>query len=106
MNMRPVEPLETRRLLASFTASSVAELISDINAANAAGGSNTITLTAGTLFKLNAVNNNTDSPNGLPVIAPGNDLTIVGNGSTIDRSAGASVPGFRLFEVTAGASMT
>ena len=44
IHMRPVEHLEARRLLASFTASSVTELIADINAANAAGGSNTITL--------------------------------------------------------------
>jgi len=45
--MRPIEPLETRRLLTAFTASSVAELIGDINAANAAGGENTITLAPG-----------------------------------------------------------
>src|SRR4051795_3866573 len=44
INMRNVEPLESRRLLASFTASSVTDLIADINAANAAGGTNTITL--------------------------------------------------------------
>jgi hypothetical protein len=57
MNMKQVELLESRRLLASFTASSVAELVGDINAANAAGGANTITLAAGAAFSLTAVDN-------------------------------------------------
>src|SRR4051794_5055304 len=99
MKMKSIELLEPRRLLASFTASSVAELIGDINAANAAGGANTITLAPRTPFKLSAVNNNADSPNGLPVIAAGNDLTVVGNGDTIERGTGASMPAFRLFDV-------
>jgi hypothetical protein len=106
--MRHVEPMEPRRLLAAFTASSVAELIADINAANAAGGSNTITLTAGSTFKLNAVDNTTwtDGPNGLPVIAAGNDLTIVGNGDAIQRSTATGTPAFRLFDVSAGGSLS
>ena len=95
--MRQVEQLETRRLLASFTASSVAELVGDINAANAAGGSNTITLAAGTTFKLSSAE--------LPILA-GDELTILGNGDTIERSTAASTPAFRLFGVAAGASLT
>src|SRR5205823_11740522 len=85
-HMQLIEQLESRRLLAGFAVSSVAELVSDIDAANAVGGANTITLTAGTAFNLNAVNNNADGPTGLPVIAVGNDLTIVGNGDTVQRS--------------------
>lgn len=103
--MRPVEQLESRRLFASFTASSVAELIGDINAANAAGGANTITLAAGALFKLGAVDNNTDGPTGLPVIAPGDDLTIVGNGDAIQRSTAKGTPEFRILDVAAGGSL-
>jgi hypothetical protein len=103
--MQQIEQLETRRLLASFTASTVAELIADINATNAAGGANSITLAPGTTFKLTAVYNNTSDPNGLPVIAAGNELTIVGNGDTIQRSTAKGTPAFRLFEVARGGSL-
>ena len=103
--MRPVESLEIRRLLASFTAASVADLVADINASNAAGGSNTITLTPGAAFQLSAVDNATDGPTGLPVIAAGNDLAIVGNGATVARSAAKGTLAFRLFDVAAGASL-
>jgi len=104
--MRNVEQLETRRLFASFTAASVADLIADINAANAAGGSNTITLKAGTTFSLNAVDNSTDGPTGLPVVAAGDNLSIIGNGDSIQRSTAKGVPAFRLFDVVSGASLT
>src|SRR6476620_2607096 len=75
-----LKPLEDRTVLSGYTASSVAELIADINAANAAGGSNTITLAPGKTFTLTAVDNITDGATGLPAIASGDDLTIVGNG--------------------------
>src|SRR5689334_12595175 len=103
MTMRFVEALETRSLLSSYAAGSVADLIADMNAANTAGGSNTITLRAGTTLKLSAVDNNVDGANGLPAIASGNDLTIVGNGGMIQRRATAA---FRLFDVAAGASLS
>src|SRR6516164_7391948 len=41
-----LEQLEDRTLLSSYSAATVSDLIADINAANSAGGSNTITLTA------------------------------------------------------------
>jgi len=102
--MRTLEQLEPRRLLASFTASSVTELIADINAANGAGGANTITLAPGAAFNLSAADNATDAT-GLPVVAAGNDLTILGNGDTIQRSTARGTPEFRLFHVAAGASL-
>ena len=104
--MQLIEQLETRRLLASFTAASVADLISDIGAANAAGGSNTITLAAGSTFKLNAVADNNFGATGLPMIVAGNDLTIFGNGDNILRSSTRGTPAFRLFEVDAGGALT
>jgi len=101
-----IELLETRRLLASFTASSVGDLVADINAANAAGGANTIALTPGTTFTLSAVNNETYGATGLPIIVAGNDLTIVGNGDTIQRSPVSGTPAFRLFNLLSFATLT
>jgi hypothetical protein len=97
-----VELLEDRTVLNSYTAGTVADLIADINAANAAGGSNTITLAAAKTFTLTAVNNTEHGPTGLPVIR--DNLTIIGNGDTIARKASAH--GFRLLDVAVGASLT
>jgi hypothetical protein len=102
-----LEQLEGRLTPANFTAGSVAELIADIHAASEAGGSNTITLTAPTTapYVLTAVNNSTNGANGLPVITKGN-LTIVGNGDTIERSTASGTPDFRLMDVASGGSLT
>ncbi len=101
-----LEQLEGRALPAAFTAASVSDLIADINAANAAGGSNTITLAAGSTFTLTAANNATDGPTGLPVIAANDNLIFRGNGDTVSRSSNAGTPAFRLLDVAAGASLT
>ena len=103
-----MEPLEARALLASYTAAGVSDLIADITAANTNGGANTITLTAATTapYVLTAVNNTTDGATGLPVIAANDNLTIVGNGDTIERSTVSGTAAFRLFDVAAGASLT
>jgi hypothetical protein len=103
-----LEHLEDRALLASYTALTVSALIADINAANTAGGSNTITLTAPTTspYVLTAVNNTTSGANGLPVIAANDSLTIAGSGDTIERSTASGTPSFRLLDVAAGASLT
>src|SRR5262245_33623397 len=105
-----VEALEDRTLLSYYTAATVSELIADINAANKAGGSHTITLTAPvtTPYVLTAVNNTTNGANGLPVIGSGKgvSLTIAGNGDTIERGTAAGTPAFRLFDVAAGSSLT
>jgi len=90
----------------NWTAKNTSELIAAVNAANAVGGVNTITLAPGKTFTLTAVNNTTDGPNGLPVIAANNNLTIRGSGDTIARSAAPNTPAFRLFDVATGAALT
>ena len=94
-------------LPSSYAAASVSDLIADINAANAAGGVNTIALTAPTTspYALTATNN-TNGATGLPVVAANDNLTIVGNGDAIERSTVSGTPYFRLFDVAAGASLT
>jgi hypothetical protein len=88
----------------------VKELITDLNSANSAGGTNTLNLYAGGVYDLTAVNNSTNGANGLPVISGGgkktvaDNLTIIGNGDIIQRDT--SAPAFRLFDVAQGASLT
>jgi hypothetical protein len=103
-----LEHLEGRALLSAYAAANVTALIADISAANTAGGSNTITLTAPTTspYVLTAVNNTTNGANGLPVIAAKDSLKIVGGGDTIERSTASGTPSFRLLDVAAGASLT
>src|SRR6516164_6663071 len=103
-----LEALEDRTLLNTYFAATAADLIQDINLANAAGGTNTIALTAAPSapYTLTAVDNSTDGATGLPVIAAGDNLTIVGNGDTIGRGTAAGTPAFRLLDVAAGASLT
>ena len=83
-----LEALEDRTVLSTYSAATVAQLIMDIGLSNTAGGVNTINLTAATSspYTLTAINNTTNGANGLPVIAAGDNLTIVGNGDTIGRS--------------------
>jgi hypothetical protein len=100
------EQLEDRTVPSNFTAATVHDLIHDIKAANRAGGSNTIALVAGNTFTLTAVDNTTDGDNGLPVIAANDNLTIQGNGDTIERSTASGTPYFRLLDVAPGASLT
>src|SRR5262245_5874735 len=75
-----LEQLEDRTVPSSFTAASVSELIADINAANLSAEADTITLVAGNTFTLTEVNNTTNGPTGLPIIAANENLTIIGNG--------------------------
>jgi len=104
---RALELLESRTLFANYTAATSTELIADINAANQTPEADTISLAAGTTFSLNTADNTSNDPTGLPTIATGSgSLTILGNGDTIERSAAAGTPAFRLFDVVAGASLT
>ncbi len=61
---------------------------------------------AGNAYSLTAVNNTTDGATGLPVIAAKDNLTIVGNGDTIEPSTASGTPAFRLLDVASGASLT
>jgi hypothetical protein len=109
-----VKQLEDRALPSGFTAANISDLIADINAANNAGGTNTITLTAPSTspYVLTAVNNTTDGATGLPVISGGgkkvaaDNLTVIGNGDTIERNTDSGTPAFRLFDVAGGGSLT
>jgi hypothetical protein len=101
-----LERLEARMLLSRYTAATVSDLIADINAANAVGRSNTIMLARKSVLTLTQVNNTSGGANGLPVIAAGDNLTIVGNNDTIERSYASGTPEFRLFDVASGASLT
>jgi len=103
-----LEELEDRSLPSSYSAANVSALIADINAANKAGGANTITLTAPTTspYVLTAVDNGGFAPNGLPAIAAKDNLTIIGNSDTIERSTASGTPAFRLFDVAIGGSLT
>ncbi|HMF20134.1 MAG TPA: hypothetical protein VKE98_23200, partial [Gemmataceae bacterium] len=107
LRFRPqLETLENRMLPSTYYAATASDLIADINAANKAGGSNTVVLTAPTTspYVLTAVDNSKDGSTGLPMIKKG--VTIVGNGDTIERSAAAGIPAFHLFDVANGGSLT
>src|SRR5262245_58441347 len=80
-----LERFEDRAVPATFTAATVSDLIADINAANQTAEADTITLAPRSKFTLTAVDNSTHGPTGLPVIAPGEDMTIICNGDVIER---------------------
>jgi hypothetical protein len=103
-----VDLMEDRLVPTNYAAANVSSLVADINAANTAGGSNTITLTAPKTspYVLTAANNATDGATGLPVIAANDKLTILGTGDTIERSTATGTPTFRLLDVASGASLT
>ncbi len=103
-----LEALDERRLPSGLpypTAATVSQLIADINSADKTGGAFTINLKPGTTFGVKTVNNTTNGANGLPVIGGTKavDLTIVGNGDTIERVGSKS---FRLWDIAPGASLT
>lgn len=100
-----VEQLEDRMTPSTYGAASVSDLIADVNAANLNNGASTIVLAPNTTFTLTAADNTTDGANGLPVIANKTNLTVVGNGDTIERSTVAGAPAFRLFDVASGGSL-
>src|SRR5262245_47558221 len=81
-----LERLEDKTVPANFIAANFTDLIADINAANLTAEADTITLAGNKSITLTAVNNTTDGATGLPLIAAGESLTIVGNGDTITRS--------------------
>ncbi len=99
-----MEVLEDRTVPTVFNiaAGDTQGLINAMETANANGdSSNVINLTNST-YTLQTVNNNFYGPNGLPYV--GNNLTIHGNGATIERfvKAGFLTPDLRLFYVGGG----
>src|SRR4051812_31686509 len=104
--MRFLEQLEGRRLFASYTAANVSELISAMSAAIRSGQADTISLAAGVTFSLTSANDTTNGAVGLPRVSGGGGLTIVGNGSTIERSAASSTGAFRLLDIASNGSVT
>jgi len=97
-----VEALENRVCLSAFNAATTAALIADIHSANTNGAAaNTINLTGNGPYSLTGMNNNTNGPNGLPVIGSkvASTLTINGNGNIIEN--GSDTP-FRFFEIAPG----
>jgi CSLREA domain-containing protein len=80
-----------------------ADLVTAINSANTAGGSNTIQLDAGQTYDFTTADNNWYGPNDLPPID--SNITIQGNGATLQRdSACAQTTGeaMRFFYVSGG----
>ncbi len=73
----------------------VVGLIAAINTANSSPGADTITLAAGGTYTLTAIDNGTEGNNGLPAVT--SQITINGNGATIERSSVAGTPSFRMF---------
>ncbi|MGH3999453.1 MAG: hypothetical protein ACRDTJ_18580, partial [Pseudonocardiaceae bacterium] len=69
---------------------------------SAGSGGDTIFLPSDSTHTLRTVNNNTDGPNGLPVIS--SVITIAGNSSTITRDS--SAPLFRILAVGATGNLT
>jgi hypothetical protein len=90
------------------TASTVSQLIADINYANQVGGSVTINLAPGATFTVTSANNSTDGGNGFPVIGGpiALNLTITGNGDAIERIQVNGGLAFRFFDVAKGSSLT
>jgi uncharacterized protein (TIGR03118 family) len=95
------------------TASTVSQLVADINYANSVGGTITINLQPGTTFDLNQINNTSSSyydANALPIVGGTKavDLTILGNGDTIEWAGGSTYPNVevRLLDVAPAGSLT
>jgi len=100
----PVANVRTGAMGTVYTATTVAALIADINAANAAQGQSTINLMPGGLYTL-TTEATLNSGTGLPAIMSGVDLTIAGNGATIQRSTAGGTPDFRIFVNGSGATL-
>jgi hypothetical protein len=84
----------------------VTSLKAALVAANGNGQADTINLAAGGTYTLTTIDNSSNGANGLPVIvndAAGLDLTINGNGATIQRNAEPGAPEFRILQIGNGA---
>jgi hypothetical protein len=92
----------------NVTATTVAELVSALQAAAQAPGTTTITLVAGTTYTVSAPNNGdptAGTANAFPIIPNGTDVTIIGKGAIIERSAAPGTAEFRLFGISIGGTL-
>jgi hypothetical protein len=109
-----VEALEDRCMPSTFYAATASALIADIKAANLQGGANTIALTAPTtspyvMTTWDTWSSSTNGMNALPVIAKGDNLTILTNNGSANPGFGDTIDAGkhgRLFNVASGASLT
>lgn len=83
---------------------SPAGLVAAVTAANGQAGGGHVTLQSGCVYTLTAADNAAEGGNGLPVIT--GNVTIDGNGATIERSADSGTPHFRILDVAAGATVS
>ena len=86
----------------------IAALKNAIVAANTNGQADTINLAGVGTYTLTAIDNSLNGANGLPVIVSdvaGLDLTINGNGATIQRNDAVGAPEFRILQVGNGATV-
>ena len=79
----------------------VADLISSINTANSNPGPDTLTLGANCVYTLTSEDNTEFGHNALPAIT--SDITIEGNGGTIQRGGSTTI---RIFYVAPGGALT
>jgi hypothetical protein len=101
--VRPcLEELEDRTVPATFNVDpgNVSELVADMKTANSNGQANVINLFNGSIYDLTKIDNYWYGPNGLPPIT--SNLTIHGNGATIQRDSASGTSDFRLFYVSGG----
>ncbi len=84
----------------SIAAGDVAGLIQALDDANSIAQPNVINLAPGATYVLTAPDNDTNGPNGLPVLL--SNITINGNGAVIE---GAGSTPFRLFSISSGANV-
>ncbi|MFL6538429.1 MAG: choice-of-anchor Q domain-containing protein [Chthoniobacterales bacterium] len=87
----------------------IAGLKAAITTANSNGVADTINLAANGTYTLSGIDNSVDGAIGLPEIkndVAGLDLTINGNGATIQRSTAAGTPEFRILHVSNLASVS
>ncbi|CAN5338798.1 hypothetical protein BH11PLA2_BH11PLA2_37160 [soil metagenome] len=96
--------LEGRDTPTNFTAATAADLTEILSQVIYFGGSHTITLTAPAAQPYTFSTGNTAFNACLPIT--GTAVTIVGNRNVIQRSGDAGTEAFRLFTVTANASLT
>ncbi len=87
----------------------VAALKNAMNVANTNDEADVINLAANGNYILTAPDNSLNGPNGLPLVdddVAGLDLTINGNGATIERSTAAGTPVFRILQLNFDAALS